>query len=200
MKTLYMKLKRSGILVNGVNGEIDWNYIKANIEMIYTIWPTVVADLNALDVNSEDILNFSSVLDKVTLSVKAEDKVTTLNNLVSLYAFLPKYREQFSDDSQAINLDYCKNSIINSYALVEQNNWQEVKKQIENAINYYINIMDGVSTNIQNQNRVSKAYILLNELNSCVNMQDKELYYLKYRNVMEELMNLSQIFRVISGK
>ena len=186
--------------MNGVNGEIDWDYIKSNTEMIYTIWPTVVADLNALDVNNEDILNFSSVLDKVTLSVKAEDKVTTLNNLVSLYAFLPKYREQFSDDSQAINLDYCKNSIINSYALVEQNNWQEVKKQIENAINYYINIMDGVSTNIQNQNRVSKAYILLNELNSCVNMQDKELYYLKYRNVMEELMNLSQIFRVISGK
>ena len=50
--------------------------------------------------------------------------------------------------------------------------------------------MDGVSTNIQNQNRVSKAYILLNELNGCINMQDKELYYIKYRNVMEELMNL----------
>ena len=79
--------------MNGVNGEIDWDYIKSNTEMIYTIWPTVVADLNALDVNNEDILNFSSVLDKVTLSVKAEDKVATLNNLVGLYAFLPKYRE-----------------------------------------------------------------------------------------------------------
>ena len=190
MKILYMKLKRSGILVNGVNGEIDWDFIKANTEMIYTIWPTVVVDLNALNVNDEDILNFSNVLDKVTVSVKAEDKAATLNNLVALYAFFPKYRNQFSQDSQAINIDYCKNSILNSYALIEQNNWQEIKHQVENAINYYTNVMDGINENLQNQNRISKAYILLNELNNCIDLQDKELFFIKYRNAMEELVNL----------
>ena len=178
------------VLVNGLNNEIDWEYVKSNIEMIYSMWPTVIADLNVLDVKNEEILNFSNALDLLTISVKNEDKISTVNNLATLYTFLPIYRSQISKDLPNINIDYCKNCILNSYSRVEQNNWEETRKELNNAMNYYFSVMNSIDTNIQNQNRISKTYILLNELNNSTNLQDKEIYYLKYRNVMEELINL----------
>lgn len=184
------EVKNGGILIANSNAEIDWEYMKANIETIYTILPTIVTDLNTLKVNNQDILNFSNSLDQATLSIKNENKLVSLNNLASLYAFLPKYRSQFSQDIQEINIDYSINCILNSYAYVEQGNWNEAKVQLSNALNYYLKVMDGVDQNVQNQNRISKAYILLNELNNCVNIQDKDLFFIKYRNAMEELVNL----------
>ena len=184
------EVKKGGILISDKNTEIDWEYMKSNIETIYTILPTIVTDMNMLNVGSEDILNFSNALDKTTLSIKNEDKLAALNNLASLYAFLPSYRSQFSKDSQKINVDFTINCILNSYAFVEQNNWNEVKSQVSNAIQYYLTVMDGVDQNLQNQNRIGKVYILLNEMNNCLDFQDKELFYIKYRNVMEELVNI----------
>lgn len=182
------ELKNSGILTNS-NQEVDWDSIKSNTEIIYSTWPTTIVDLHGLNVKNEDILNFSSVLDQVTMSVKQEDKIATLNNLASLYAFLPNYRSQISDDNKMINIDYTKACILNSYALVEQEKWEEMKIQIANAINYFSNIMNSIEGNGQSQSRISKIYVLLNELNSSIDLKDKDLYYIKYRNVMEELIN-----------
>ena len=185
------EVKTGGILISS-GQPIDWEYMKANAESLYSFSPTLVSDLNSLNVNSDDILKFSSTLDQVILSVKNEDKLTTLNNLASLHAFLPKYREQISKDSTKINIDYTKNCILNSYAIVEQNNWTEVKSQVTNALNYYSNVIGEVDTSKSelDQNRISKSYILLNELNTSVDIQDKDLYYIKYRNLIEELINL----------
>ena len=102
---------------------------------------------------------------------------------------MPNYRNQFSKDSQAINIDYCKSFILNSYVLVEQNNWQEIKSQMTSAMNYFSRVMESISENTQNQNRISKTYILLNELNNSIELQDRELFYIKYRNVMQELLD-----------
>lgn len=182
------ELKNNGILSNSSN-EVDWDSIKSNTEIIYSTWPTTVVDLHQLNVKNEDILNFSNVLDQVTIGVKQEDKVATLNNLASLYAFLPNYRSQISSDNKMLNIDYTKACILNSYALAEQNKWDEMKTQITNGINYFSNVMNSIDGNGQAQSRVSKIYVLLNELNSSIDLKDKELYYIKYRNAMEELVN-----------
>lgn len=188
-ETTKYELKTSSILSNA-NQEIDWENIKVNIEMIYTMLPNLIIDLHSLNVNSDDILKFSTVLDQVTLSAKQEDKVLTINNLASLYAFLPNYKTQFINDNIDINIDYTKTCILNSYALLEQDKWDEMKAQISNGINYFSNIMNSIEINEKQQNKVSKAYILLNELNDCIKLKDKELYYIKYRNVMEQLTTL----------
>lgn len=183
------ELKNGGIL-SSTGQEVDWDSIKSNAEILYSTWPTAVVDLHELNVKNEDILNFSTVLDQVTLSAKKEDKTATLNNLASLYAFLPNYRSQISEDDKSIYIDYTRACVLNSYALVEQNKWDEMKVQIVNAIEYFSNIMNRVEeNNAQSQSRISKIYILLNELNKSVETKDKDLYYIKYRNVMEELVN-----------
>ena len=182
------EIVNDSILANQ-NQTVDWEYIKSNAETIHSLWAILTIDLHSLNVNNQDILNFSSVLDQVTLSAKQEDKTSTLNNLASLYAFFPIYIKQISNNSEKINIDYTKACVLNSYALVEQNKWDEMKFQVTNGINYFTNILNGINEEKQNQNKLSKTYVLLNELNNSIDLKDKDLYMIKYRNVMEELVN-----------
>lgn len=182
------EIVNDSILANQ-NQTVDWEYIKSSAETIHSSWATLTIDLHSLNVNNQDILNFSSVLDQVTLSAKQEDKTATLNNLASLYAFFPIYIKQISNDSEKINIDYTKACVLNSYALVEQNKWDEMKLQVTNGINYFTNILNSVNDEKQNQNKLSRTYVLLNELNNSIDLKDKDLYMIKYRNVMEELVN-----------
>ena len=181
------EIVNDSILANK-NQTIDWEYIKSSAETIHSSWATLTIDLHSLNVNNQDILNFSSVLDQVTLSAKQEDKTSTLNNLASLYAFFPIYIKQISNDSEKINIDYTRACVLNSYALVEQNKWDEMKVQVTNGINYFTNILNSVNDEKQNQNKLSKTYVLLNELNNSIDLKDKDLYMIKYKNVMEELL------------
>ncbi len=186
--SLQYEIKNNSILSNTTK-EVDWEYMKTNAEIIYSTWPSMMVDLHELNVKNEDILNFSSSLDQVTLAAKQEDKSVTLNNLANLYGFLPNYRSQISENKDEINIDYTKACLLNSYALVEQEQWEEVKKQLENAISYFSNIMNSINGNGQKQSHISKIYVLLNELNKTIDYKDKQLFYIKYRNAMEELVN-----------
>ncbi len=188
-ETTKYEIKNDAILTKNTD-TIDWEYIKNNTESIHSSWATLTIDLHSLNVNNQDILNFSDVLDQVTIDAKKEDKVATLNNLASLYAFLPNYRKQISDNNEEINIDYTKACVLNTYALLEQDKWDEMKTQAANAIQYFANIMNSVEVNNQNQNKISKVYVLLNELNNSIDLKDKDLYKIKYKNAMEELVNL----------
>lgn len=183
------EIQKNDILLIDLS-DIDWKYIKANTESIYNLWANLIVDLHELNVNNQDILNFSNTLDQVTLSVKQENKYASVTNLVSLYSYLPTYVNQFSNNENEKNLFLTKNCVLNTYALIEQQNWDEMKKQTASAIEYFSNIMNNIENNErQNKNKITKIYVLLNELYSSIDLKDKELYYIKYRNVMEELIN-----------
>ena len=183
------EIQKNDILLIDLSN-IDWEYIKANTESIYNLWANLIIDLHELNVNNQDILNFSNTLDQVTLSVKQENKYASVTNLVSLYSYLPTYVNQFSNNENEKNLFLTKNCVLNTYALIEQQNWDEMKKQTASAIEYFSNIMNNIENNErQNKNKITKIYVLLNELYSSIDLKDKELYYIKYRNVMEELIN-----------
>lgn len=184
------EIQKNDILLTNLSN-IDWEYIKANTESIYNLWANLIVDLHELDVNNQDILNFSNTLDQVTLSVKEENKYASVTNLVSLYSYLPTYVNQFLNNENEKNLFLTKNCVLNTYALIEQQNWDEMKKQTASAIEYFSNIMNNIENNErQNRNKITKIYVLLNELYSSIDLQDKELYYIKYRNTMEELLNI----------
>lgn len=183
------EIQKNDILLIDLSN-IDWKYIKANTESIYNLWANLIVDLHELNVNNQDILNFSNTLDQVTLSVKQENKYASITNLVSLYSYLPIYVNQFLDDENDKNIFLTKNCVLNTYALIEQQNWDEMKKQTASAIENFSNIMNNIENNErQNKNKITKIYVLLNELYSSIDLKDKELYYIKYRNVMEELIN-----------
>lgn len=170
--------------------EIDWDYIKYNTELLYSNWSTMVIDLHSLNVDNNDILNGGDTLNNLIISAKNEDKVKTLQIVSDLYSYIPKYTKQYSNDIKQTNLQYTKYFVINAYALAEEDKWDEMKKQTESAKSYFSNIINVVNEDENNQNKINKVYVLLNELDNSINYKDKELFYIKYKALMENIENI----------
>lgn len=183
------ELKGSNILSNNT-GTINWDNEKGAIESINVKWTSLIVDLHQLNVNNDDILNFSNILNQTIVNIKQENKVNTMLDLANLYGYIPNYLKQFSNDEEKISIEYIKSNILNSYALVEQERWDEVKEQVFNSVENITNIMNRVNTEQFSQYQINRIYVMLNELYSSIDLKDKQLYYIKYRNVMEELMNI----------
>ena len=171
--------------------EIDWNYLKNTVEVIFSSWPTSMIDLNSIGVQNENIIGFSNTLDNLVVSVENEDKRETLNNLAILYSLLPIFVENNSNgDIEKINIAYTKSFIINSYVLLEDKKWDEMQNEINKADSYFQTLMNNVNIDIQHQNVINKTYVAINEMNNAINLKDKKLFYLKYINVMECAMKI----------
>ena len=182
------ELKGSNILSNNT-GTINWDNEKGAIESINVKWTSLIVDLHQLNVNNDDILNFSNILNQTIVNIKQENKVNTMLDLANLYGYIPNYLKQFSNDEEKISIEYIKSNILNSYALVEQERWDEVKEQVFNSVENITNIMNSINTEQFSQYQINRIYVMLNELYSSIDLKDKQLYYIKYRNVMEELIN-----------
>ncbi len=181
-------VKTQNILTND-STEIDWNYIKNTVQVIYTSWPSIMIDLHSTNVKNEDILSFSNTLDVLIVNLQNEDKKQVLNSLAILYSFIPIYKEQYSEDNDEINISYTKAHIINSYVLLEEDKWDEIQAQITKASEYFGLIINSINEK-RNQSSISKTYVLINEMNNVIKLKDKKLFYMKYKNLMESAMNI----------
>ena len=184
------RMERQSILDG--NKQIDWSKLKSDIEIFYSAWSPIILDLYKLNVNKDDILNFNATLDSTVIFIKNEDKVNSALSIASLYSYIPKYMQSYSNNNLNINLLYVKFCIVNSYALIEQDNWNEISIQLQNAEGYFFNILNETDNNQRTYN-INKAYVLFKELQNSLNKRDKELFYIKYKNVMEELNFINKI-------
>lgn len=180
------ELKAVGVLTT--NKEANWDTLKTEIEILYSSWSTIILDLYKLNINSADILEFSTLLDSATIFIKAEDKPQSLATLANLYACIPKYIEGYSNDTKKINLQKTKSNLINAYSLVENEDWNEINTQINNAELSFLNVLNSVST--EEDYDINKSYILLKELQSSIPEKDKDIFYIKYKNLLEKLNNI----------
>lgn len=176
-------------ILNIKENEIDWNYIKNTVELLHTSWTTIMIDLHSLNIKNDDILSFSNNLDALILNIEREDKRTTLNSLASLYAIIPVYINQYSDDNYEENLAYTKAHIINSYVLLEDDKWEDMQAEVAKAQEYFNLVINSINTK-SSQIFINKTYVLLNEMKNAINLKDKKLYYMKYKNLMENAMNI----------
>lgn len=188
--TTISKMQRESILTN--NKDTDWDALKSDIEIFYSAWSPILLDLYKINVNKEDILNFNTTLDNTVIFIKNEDKTNSALALASLYSYIPKYIQSYSDDNLNINLSKIKSCIVNSYAAIEQDNWDEVSKQLRDVEGYFTSILNDTENNQKIYN-INKAYVLFKELQNCLSTRDKDLFYIKYKNVMEELNIINQI-------
>lgn len=176
-------------ILNLKENEIDWNYIKNTVQLLHTSWTTIMIDLHSLNIKNDDILSFSNNLDALILNIEREDKRTTLNSLASLYAIIPAYINQYSDDNYEENLAYTKAYIINSYVLLEDDKWEDMQAEVAKAQEYFNLVINSINTK-SSQIFINKTYVLLNEMKNAINLKDKKLYYMKYKNLMENAMNI----------
>ena len=177
-------------ILNPVTNEIDWPGLKNEIENIYYSWNTVLLDLYELDVTNEQILGFSSDLDKATVYIKKEDKANSLLAMANLYKYLPKYAETISDDEEFVNILKTKSFIVNAYSLVITDDWDAVNEEIDKAIEIFKNITSDTDFISKNYHCSNKIYVLLNELKNSLALKDIDIFYIKYKNLMEEITRL----------
>jgi len=167
--------------------EIDWTTLKTKMETVYSSWPTILIDLYELDINDNDILEFSKKLDEGMKNIKEEDKIKAGYSISEMYRLLTTYIQHASDDNRKNEVYNTKNKIIESYALVEEEKWEEVKSKMNEADGEYQKVMQNISSEDEKQYIVKKVYILLKEMQNSVELKDKEIYYINYKNLMNEI-------------
>lgn len=178
----------NSILTNK-NKEINWDGLKEKTELMYSTWPTTLIDLTSLNVNGNQLLQYTSTLDKLTKSLEDKNKKESMLNLSELYGLVNEYVKQYSQDSRMKNIFQTKTHIAKTYALAEDEKWDEMKQNIAKAKNEYMNIVNNIQ-NTNSINNVNKAYILLNELEKNTADKNKNVFYINYKNIMQELETL----------
>ena len=170
--------------------EIDWKNLENEISNLYKSWSEIIIDLNKVNSNNENILKFSNDLDETTKYIKVQDKVNSLSMVAKLYSYLPQFMELYEKDSRKIAFMQTKTNIIRAYSIIEQEKWEEIKKEISSSINNFNTILNDVNNN-KNQYNISKTYVFLNEFNNSIDTNDKEILYIKYRNLIQEIEYLN---------
>ncbi len=160
-----------------------WDEIKNCIEILSDIWRTVIEDLYKCDVNKDDILKFSDNLNMAIISIKNSDKPNTMQYLINMYSYLPKFAKNVYNEEISKNELNTKYHILNAYIKIETEDWNGINSEISEAEKYISKTMSNVS---QKNETVEKAYIILKEFQNAISKKDKDVLYIKYRNLIEE--------------
>ena len=178
------KMEPDNILSN--QPSTDWETLKQDVEKLYSAWATMVLDFYKVNLPNDEILAFSSTLDLATQALEKQDKVASMNALADLYRFIPTYASRSSDDIERVKLFETKSYLLRAYALVEQDKTEEVKQELVNAEQAFLPIMNSVDEH-PSQYNINKTYVLLKELQNSIDVKDRSIFYIKYKNVLEEL-------------
>ena len=187
-KGVKFDLKRKGTLNNAEN--INWDEVKGEVETIYTSIPNITLDLYKVNLNHEDILSFNKEFDNLTVAAKDESKEDALTQLSKLYDYIPKFVQNVTDDELYKKEIETKNFIFKAYSKLDGDNWNEISKDINNAINTYSQLLSNTDINDKKQYSINRVYIMLNELQNTVLIKDKSVFLVKYKNLIEEISNL----------
>ncbi len=188
-KNQQYKLKEDGILTQ--ENPINWNEIKNDVEKNYTMLYSTTMDLYKIVENKEEIANFNKEYDNLINAVKNENKEETLNELSKLYDFLPKFVESCSDQENDVSVIKTKKYIFKAYSILDNEDWQTVSQYINEALREISKISTNISDNEKKHKyNINKSYIIISELQNAVSLKDKEVFLIKYKNLLEELENI----------
>lgn len=187
-KSVKFELKKSGVL-NSLE-EVNWENVKSEIENLYTSIPNITIDLYKINLNQEDILSFNKELDNLTTTVKEEKKEETLTQLSKLYDYIPKFAQNATDDEVYKKSVETKSHIFKAYSRLDNDNWNEMSNDVNNAINTYSQLLTNTNIDSTKQYSINKVYIMINELQNAVSIKDKSVFLVKYKNLVEEISNI----------
>ena len=146
-------------------------------------------DLYQLNINKDEILNFNKEIDNLVTVVNEENKESTLQTLSVIYDYLPKFLESAKgEDVIYKKVVETKANIFKGYSKLDSGKWDEISQDIQNGVNTFTELLSNPDViNSNNQYSVNKIYIMLNELQNAVNMQDVSVFLIKYKNLIEEI-------------
>lgn len=182
-------LKSNGVLTN--SNEINWDNTKNEIEILYSSIPTITVDLYQLNVSQNDILSFNKEFDNLTVVVEEEKKEETLSELSKLYEYIPKFMQNTTDDEIQKILIEVKSNIFKAYSKLDGKNWGEISKDVKQAVDTYSKLLTNTNIDSSKQYSVSKIYVMINELQNAVEVQNESIFLIKYKNILEEMNTIT---------
>ncbi len=188
-KVTITEMEPDSILESDEN-DIDWTSIKNEIETINEAWGVIILDLSSLNIDNNDILNFSATLDDCILDVKDENKNDTLTNIAKLYSFIPKFERGISAENSSQNIKQVKSYIINAYSLVDKDDWTSIETNMSEGEKTFSSLLNDIEYMKDREYKVNKTYVLIKELQNSLTYKDKKLFYVKYKNLMESIITL----------
>ena len=182
------KMSQDVLLLNSdeQNEEIKWEEIRKDIENIYTVWATISIDLASIGVNNQDITEFNNILDDVAIDAKEKNKESSLTNLSMLYNLIPKYMNSYSEELNK-NIKATKAYVLTSYSLVNTEKWDEARLNLTKANEAFSNVITRQDNYPNRELNINRSYLLLNDLKQSIEKKDKQIFYVRYKNLMHEL-------------
>lgn len=154
---------------------------------MYTAWTSTLIDLNSLNVNQENLVFYTNNLDSLIKALEKENKVECLKLLSNSFTLMTSYYDEYSEDPTKQNVYQTKSNILSAYALVDEDNWEDINIFLTNAQTIFLNIVNSPIENSSKISNINKAYILLNQLKTSAENEDRNTFYINYKNVMKEL-------------
>lgn len=182
------QLKATGVLTR--NEDIDWKQVKNDVEMLYSSIPTITLDLYQMQVAQEDILNFNKEIDILTLAIQKNSKEETLKSLSTIYEYIPKFIEKTTNDNLIKAITKTKSDLFKSYSQLDRKNWQEISEMIKKAVDNFSQLLTDTKIDSNKQYTINKVYVMLNELQNAVKVQDINVFLIKYKNILEEMNDI----------
>lgn len=173
------------------NQEIDWDVITNIYENLFTTWTTTVLDLKECGIKDEFIDNVNVDLNGIAQSIINKDKNSCLVNLYNLYSQLPGYIETIMQNDYLNTLYNTKMAILNAYTLSNNDNkWNEMSSSIKSAKEQFATLLNKNDIDEYNKMNIEKIYSMLQNLESAVALNNKNIFYMQYKNVLQEIENL----------
>ena len=175
--------------VLNANKTINWENLKLEIENLNNTWPSIIVDLYKANVDNNKLTEFSDLINTCIGNIKNENRTETLNSLAKLYEYIPVFLEKIVTDNQQVKLAKTKVEVIKAYVNIDLENWDGLKGNLDSAISNFEPIVNNTNESEKEYN-IRKAYVLLQEFKNAVDTKDKDLLFMKYKNLMEELIIL----------
>ena len=183
------KLQEKGVLTR--DEEVNWVQIKNDVEKIYVKLNSVEIDLQKILVSQEEFSIFNSEFYILTIAVKEEDRERALEQLSKLYDFLPSFVEKCDAGEKELIIVKTKNYILKAYSILEKEDWDSISSFAKEAYQEFSRLFIGLENNKNvNEYNVKKIHLMLNEFQNSINMKNKEVFLIKYKNLLEELENV----------
>ena len=168
---------------------INWKNLKLEIENLNNTWPSIIVDLYKANVDNKKLTEFSDLINTCIGNIKNENRTETLNSLAKLYEYIPVFLEKIVTDDQQVALAKTKVEVIKAYVNIDFENWDGFKSNLDSAISNFEPIVNNTNE-AEKEYNIRKAYVLLQEFKNAVDTKHKDLLFIKYKNLMEELIIL----------
>lgn len=182
-------LKSNAVLTD--NQSINWDNIKSQVETLYSSIPTITLDFYQANINQEDILNFNKEFDNLAVAIKQENKENCLALLSKLYDYFSEFSQNIYDEELQKVIIETKSNILKAYSKLDSKNWESLSNDIKQAINVYSKLLTDTNIDQSKQYTISKIYIMINELQNAVQVQDESIFLIKYKNIIEQVNTLT---------